>query len=603
MAPLGSHNNNEKMTIAFLGYVFQVALNFKDPGILRILLHKGTPKDKTIALVVSNLFSELKRHGVTMDFIKLFHKSFMGKKPNVIRKLFIPKAYKAIFNDARKIADIKARKPEMIIETFTQAVYGISEKLDAIITKRLTKKIDKLEAFYQNTSFNFESLIENLELPSNLRKLTNSSKKGEQQKGFSLMEFLDGLSFPFLTSGLILAANFMSARVLFNNRPLLRTFSENIGRLKHPKRMLWLTDTFEDNNGVSMVLKAFHRHIVEKNLPIDILVCSSTLESDKNLIVVKPLFERPLPMYKQQVLRIPRIMDIQKAFMHGEYDRLICSTEGPMGLAGLFLKHAYSVQASFYMHTDWMVFSRKVLRLDTDNLSRLRRMIRAFYQSFDQVFVLNSEHFQWLTGHDMAFDPRKVKLTAHWADDCFRPKKSRKQELFGVSETTPVLLYAGRLSKEKGVWELPELYKQVAEKVNDVKFVFIGTGPDEAELQKAFPQAGFCGWIKHTDLPDYYSSADILVFPSKFDTFSCTVLEALQCSLPVVAYNKKGPGDIIQNGVNGFLAGNPKKMAEKIVEYLHDKNMQESFRLAALERSRQYDKEKITGKFLEDCGF
>ena len=100
MAPFGSHNNNEKMTVAFLDYVFQIALYYKDPGIIRMLLHKGSTRDKFIALMVSNGFAELKRHKVTMNFIELFHKSFGGKAPHFSKRWFIPKVYKPIFDDA-----------------------------------------------------------------------------------------------------------------------------------------------------------------------------------------------------------------------------------------------------------------------------------------------------------------------------------------------------------------------------------------------------------------------------------------------------------------------------------------------------------------------
>ena len=43
--------------------------------------------------------------------------------------------------------------------------------------------------------------------------------------------------------------------------------------LSTPKRMLWLTDTFDDNNGVSMVLQSMLHEIKQRDLPIDILVC------------------------------------------------------------------------------------------------------------------------------------------------------------------------------------------------------------------------------------------------------------------------------------------------------------------------------------------
>ncbi len=603
MAPYGSHSNNEKMTVAFLDYICQVALYYKDPGILRMILHKGSTQDKVIALLVSNGFAELKRHKVTMNFIELFHKSFTGKAPHFTKRWFIPKVYKPIFDEAKVLANARKNKPEAIIDTFTNAVYSISEKLNDVLAERLVKKIDKLSREKDWGGYNLATFVEKMELPSELRNLLSPDKKsGKNGLSIDFGKFMDGLSFPFLTSTLILAANFTSTRVLYNARPLLTEFSAKTGCLQHPKRMLWLTDTYEDNNGVSMVLKSFHEEIKKRNLPIDIMVCSKTLQPDDNLIVVEPLMEFAIPFYKQQTFRIPRLLDIQKTFLDGEYDRIICSTEGPMGLVSLFLKNAYFVPTHFYIHTDWLMFGRKVLKMDRDYLNRLRRFMRAYYQSFDNLFVLNTDQQQWLASEEMGFEPNRVKLTAHWAKDNFNPRKSNKTVLFDVDESVPVVLFAGRISHEKGVMELPEIYKKLKKESINVQFVIAGSGPAEDELKAEFPEAMYPGWIDHNDLPDYYSAADILVLPSKFDTFSCVVLEALNCGLPVIAYKTKGPKDIIIDGETGYLVSNRKKMIEKLETYLKDRSLQDSFKKAAINRGKNYNPDKIIEEFLKNTG-
>jgi hypothetical protein len=82
MAPFGSHNTHENLCVAFLDYVCQVAMHHEDPGLLRILLHKGSVKDKTNALLFSNAFAELRRHKTTMKFVELFHKCLQGELPH-----------------------------------------------------------------------------------------------------------------------------------------------------------------------------------------------------------------------------------------------------------------------------------------------------------------------------------------------------------------------------------------------------------------------------------------------------------------------------------------------------------------------------------------
>jgi glycosyltransferase involved in cell wall biosynthesis len=610
MAPYGSHNDSEKLTVAFLDYVCQIALYRKDPGLLRILLHKGTSTDKMLALVISNAFAELKKHKVTMRFIELFHKSLTGIPPKSYKKLFIKKAYKPVFEEAIMMANTKRKKPGEVIDVYRDGIISISQKLNKLLWKRFNKKIEKLNKDGKFDELTLIDLVEKFELPSefrayvdqasSLRKKHKSSGNGRFEAP-NVSDFLDGLSFPLLSSSMILAANFTSAKVLYNARPLLEEFSSSVGKLKHPRRMLWLTDTFDDNNGVSHVLQSMHKEIKERRLPIDILVCSNRIKPDDHLIVLEARTEFTLPFYKHQPFRIPDFLDIHRVFKEGEYDRVICSTEGPMGAAALFLKHAYSVPAFFYIHTDWMVFAKKVLNIEQHYLSRIRRVLRAYYNAFDGVFVLNSDQRKWLSSKEMGLKKSKVHLTAHWTEDKFKPSKPARKELFGLEPETPVLLFAGRVSKEKGTDELADIYSGIKTQIPEIKLVVAGTGPDEKSLKKAIPNAVFLGWVDHNKLPQIYSSADLLILPSRFDTFSLVVLEALSCGLPVVAYKTKGPKDIIKHDQSGFLAVNKEDMINLSLSFFQD-NEQEKFKEEALKRSQTYSSKKIIKRLTRDVG-
>ncbi len=602
MAPFGSHNNSEKMTVTFLDLFCQIAMNMEEPGLIRMALHKGDLRDKLLAFAIANGFAEIKRHNVTMKFLELFHNCFTGKVPSFRKRLMVPKIYKPIFDEASHMAITRRDRPEEIVQKFRESIHFIFGHLSGILIQRLEAKLDKMDKEKGIFSMSGNELFEAFEFPTQIRSYTGGKSRRKTGIGASLKldDFFDGLSFPFLGSAVLLSASFASAKVMYNSRPLLEKFSERMGKLRHPRRMLWLTDTLEDVNGVAMVLNSMLGEIRKRDLPIDILVCSSTLESDDHLIVVPPLAEYTFPFYEQQPLRLPNVLDVHRIFQEGEYDRLICSTEGPMGLIALFLKKAYTVPAYFFVHTDWMMFARQVLNFDHQSRSRLRRLIRAFYQGFDGLFVLNRDQQSWLTGKEMGFDPSRVFLTAHWADEGFTPRKSKKPDVYGVTASTPVLLFAGRVSDEKGVMELPPLYRALRERFPDVKIAVAGKGPREEDLKKALPEGIFLGWVDHKKLPDVYSAADMLILPSKFDTFGCVVLEALSCGIPVTAYNTKGPKDIIQHGRNGYLVKTRSEMTASVIEFLAGKTRQPIFKKAALERAQEYQPDAILSQFLKD---
>ena len=100
-----------------------------------------------------------------------------------------------------------------------------------------------------------------------------------------------------------------------------------------------------------------------------------------------------------------------------------------------------------------------------------------------------------------------------------------------------------------------------------------------------------------------YSSADLLLLPSKFDTFSCVVLEALSCSLPVVSYKSKGPKEIIEQGVSGYLANGINDLTRYLIDYLEcSEALQIQMKQHALDRSKIYTKERILEEFLQQTG-
>jgi glycosyltransferase involved in cell wall biosynthesis len=511
-----------------------------------------------------------------------------------------------VFDAALQIAKANDLEGEEMNAQITEGVNTISNELSKILYSRISEKVNKLILDGSFEKINITDIIERLEIPSEIRLLTKSKSKkakffGKKMINPDISSFLDGLPFPMLASSLIQGALFTSSKVMYANRPLLDIFSKKINAFQHPKRMLWLTDTFEDKNGVSSVLQEMHKEVKRLNLPIDFLVCSSTLQADDHLIVVKPMAEFTLPFYQQQPIRIPNLNEIHHLFLENEYDRIMCSTEGVMGAVSLYLKNAYSVPANFYVHTDWLLFARKVLGVDGHNLNRVRRMLRAFYAGFDQLYVLNSDHQNWFSGKDMDFPQEKIKRTAHWCNDSFYPRKSSKKKLFGCKESEKVILFTGRLSHEKGVLDIVSIFPEIEKVIPNVKLVFAGTGPAEEELKKQLPNAIFLGWIDAKKLPEIYSSADLLILPSKFDTFSCVVLEALSCGLPVVAYKSKGPKDIITENC-GYVAAGKTDMVKSCMHYFQNEDVQEEMKANAILRAKAYNKGIILKELLENTG-
>jgi glycosyltransferase involved in cell wall biosynthesis len=275
-----------------------------------------------------------------------------------------------------------------------------------------------------------------------------------------------------------------------------------------------------------------------------------------------------------------------------------------MALVSLFVKIMFNVPSYFFMHTDWLDFIKHTTDLNKHELDRIRRLMRAFYKRFDGIFVLNSDHREWLIGHEMQIDEDKVLLTAHHTP----PQLPNivpipKSELFDdATDDTPMLFIACRLSNEKGIFDLPDIVSRVRQSIPNLKIVVAGSGPVEKELKRRLPDALFLGWLDKPTIARYYRSLDLFVFPSRFDTFGNVLLEAFVYGMPAIAYSCKGPKDIIEHNVSGYLVENIKEMSDQIVEHFSSATNRKRFSHNATRRAAEYQAEPIMSQFMVDMG-
>lgn len=605
VAPFGQVAENQKLNIALLDYFSQIATRIEDPGLLRILLHRGETRDKVACFAISNLLLELQKHKNSKKFFNFIHDALQGKKPNKLIRWKTPKDYRFCVEHLEKIADGKKNlTPEGFINTVNQSVGELHTRLSELIIKRVKHSSGERGSDLLS-NFSTEELTRKFEIPSQLSSLIFGGPKHADMSNIRIKEVLDNLTFPILISTILTGVSVASTRLLYQNREFLNAFSEHIDSNQHQKRALYLTDTLFDKNGVSNSLSGKLKEIQRLDLPIDFLICHPDAEPQPHLHIVRPLSSFSLPQYGEQDLRIPDLMEIARIFYEGGYDRVVCSTEGPMAITAMFLKYMFNVPGYFFMHTDWIEFLRHTTNLNRHERDRVRRLLRMLYKRFDGIFVLNSDHRDWLTGYEMEIEPERVKLTAHHPRPrCTGVAPVDKSSLFAdADENTPVLFIACRLSREKGLFDLPEILRRVQSDIPDIRLVIAGTGPAEAELREELPDARFVGWASPEQLAAYYSGLDLFVFPSQFDTFGNVILEAFCHGMPVVSFNCKGPKDIIEHGQCGYLANSVEQMAEQIINHFRQSLARRQIMSDRAElRASHYRPESIMRRFLNDMG-
>ncbi|MBN2530834.1 MAG: glycosyltransferase [Deltaproteobacteria bacterium] len=601
VAPFGTLAGGEKMTAAFLHFFCQLTMYLDDPGLVRMLLHKGSSKDKMLAFITLNAIMELRRHKYTSRFLRTLHDALNGKKPGFVIRRVTNKAYRPLLLELDKISEARLCSETQFVTQLEASIPAVFNHLTGILAARVENKMKQTDKNGRSLLAHLPS-IQDIEVPAYLRTWFQSISQSAEEGGRQLdvASWSDGLPFPALAASCVLGAKFVSAKVQHTSRPFLNAFAKETGSECAPENVLWMSDTFNEKNGVANSLKLFHDAAKQYQLPFHFAISSHRNHSNDQLTEFAATLALEVPFYRDQSLRFTNILELEKTFMTHSCTRLLVSTEGPMGLCALYLKMAYNVPAYFYLHTDWLEYARQSLHFEPASIDRLRRMLRWFYSQFDGIFVLNSEHAKWLTGKDMEISKEKIHLTAHWCNPAFFPRPVDRSTVFPTNHTGPTLLYAGRLSKEKGVLDLPHVFHAVAQTHPDARMAIVGSGPEKETLERELPDAIFFEWVQKSVLANIYAASDIFLFPSTFDTFGNSVLESLTSGTPVIAYNRKGPKDIIENGDSGFLVNTKEEMIARTRLLLDDETLLQKMRLNARKRAADFKRENIILKMMQD---
>ena len=177
---------------------------------------------------------------------------------------------------------------------------------------------------------------------------------------------------------------------------------------------------------------------------------------------------------------------------------------------------------------------------------------------------------------DENFTNSKIRVIPPGVDlEVFKPgDRSAARNKLGLTNAKMVL-YAGRLEPLKGI----DIAIEALAKLDTHEIVnLIVVGGDSTsedfvvELKRLAGSLGiservkFIGSISQPELADYYRAADVLIFPSYYESFGLVALEAMVSGIPVVASRVGGLTDLVKNGETGYLV--PFRCAESFTEKL-----------------------------------
>lgn len=163
------------------------------------------------------------------------------------------------------------------------------------------------------------------------------------------------------------------------------------------------------------------------------------------------------------------------------------------------------------------------------------------------------------------------------------------------------IMFAGRLLEEtKGLDLLLEAFKKVHKKHSDWELFLVGDGKDKNKIETNIKMLGLENsvFIKpFTDnIQKYYLDSSIFVLPSRWEGFGLVITEAMECGVPVIAFDNSGPMEIINNpNINGVLVpvGNVEKLTQAINSIIEDEDKRIKISEQGIKRAQDFNCEII----------
>ncbi|HEV3093336.1 MAG TPA: glycosyltransferase, partial [Solirubrobacteraceae bacterium] len=337
-----------------------------------------------------------------------------------------------------------------------------------------------------------------------------------------------------------------------------------------PPRIAIVADGIGSTHGVTRTIE----EIRSRGVPgYEIEVVATDPHVDRRLSAVA---EFDVPFYPGLRIGVPSLSAAVQTLTERAFDAIHVCSPGPSGIAGVLLAKALGLPLIGSYHTELTAYAQ--LRSERAEVAGAMEMaVGAFYNACEVVLSpspasdvaltrigLGAERIvRWDRGVDTSrFDPglRSDDLREYWMGlgacstvgpgPLHVPSSTRSH-----ASCSPVyVLYAGRITREKGVDLLVDAFLAAHARDKRLRLMLAGDGPERRRVAERLGElATFLGWLHGDELARAYASADLFLFPSQTDTFGQVILEAQASGLPVIAVAAGGPATLIEHRATGLL--------------------------------------------------
>lgn len=320
-------------------------------------------------------------------------------------------------------------------------------------------------------------------------------------------------------------------------------------------------------------------HLNPKILVVNLDV---NFEDDKTLTAKLLNYRRRLRLYKKRLLELIREIkpDIVTSMLSHEIDFLPKLEDGSVKIGENHFNRNFRYE---FVKNNTKNFLRRAI-------AKCRNFILGYNVSkLDALVTLTQEDADaWSDAVKKFVIPNPLSF-------------KQKQKTMGGRKQ---IVAAGRLTRQKGFDMLLDAWRLIFKFYPDWSLMIYGEGDEREGLQSFIQSQGIENVCIHPFVPnisDKFVESDFYVLSSRFEGFGLVIIEAMECGLPVVAFDcQSGPSEIISDGVDGILVknGDVCALADAMKCLMDDGGLRSAMGLSAIEKANRYSIDNIMSKWI-----
>lgn len=373
------------------------------------------------------------------------------------------------------------------------------------------------------------------------------------------------------------------------------------------------TDTYPPYiNGVSTSVLMLKNALEKKGHQVFVVTVNNEnmeykTEENETIIRIPGI---PIGIYDYRLTSIYPIKAV-KTIKKWNLDVIHSHTEFGIGTFARFMSKQYNIPLVHTYHTMYEDYIHYITKGYFDKSSKkIVEYLTLFYcdKTANELIVPTKKTYdlfkeKYEVNRNIHIIPTGIEIDRFYIENVDKQKIKELKQKYQILKDEFIIIFVGRLAKEKNIEFLIENHKDIIKHNSDVKLLIIGDGPDIEEYDKLIKKLKLegnvilVGKVPYDEMPNYYQLADIFVTASKTETQGLTVIEAMAAGITPVCIKDESFENVVIDGLNGHIFNNKNeyvKIINKLVDNLDElTTLAKQARLNAEAYSSKYYAERV----------